>query len=139
MTKRSLRVLRLVAGLAGLVAAIASGSGAAPDPGSALGLQVAIAAQERHTDALLDVPGVVGTGVGLSPAGRAVIRVYTETAAVRGLPAELDGVPVEAVVTGMIVARAPTDRFDRPVPIGVSLRSWSRPARFSRIFVVPVR
>ena len=37
------------------------------------------------------------------------------------VPATLDGVEVDSVTTGIIEARAaPTDRFPRPVPIGVS-------------------
>ena len=69
---------------------------------------------------LLDTPGVVGTGVGLNAAGKPVIRIYTERPDVAGIPAALDGVGVERVTTGILGIRAPTDRFPRPVPIGVS-------------------
>ncbi len=63
----------------------------------------------------------MGTGVGLNPAGRAVVRIYVETPdAAADLPNALDGVPVETVTTGIIMARAPSDWFPRPVPIGVS-------------------
>jgi len=82
------------------------------------GLDQAIAAQEAHTDALLAKPGVVGTAVGLGADGRPVVKIYTETERVAGLPAHLDGVPVEVEVTGDLVAQ--TDLFARPAPIGVS-------------------
>ena len=37
----------------------------------------AIAAQDKHTNALLAREGVVGTAVGLNPAGRHVVQVFT--------------------------------------------------------------
>jgi hypothetical protein len=84
------------------------------------GLDKAIAAKERHAEKMLEKKGVVGIGVGLNRANRAVVRIFTESPDVSGLPASLDDVPVGVEVTGMFVARAPTDRFPRPVPIGVS-------------------
>ncbi len=48
-------------------------------------------------------PGVVGTAVGLTADGRPVVRIFTETARVGGLPASLDGVPVEVEVTGKFI------------------------------------
>ncbi len=108
------------------------------------GLQTAIAAQERHTDRLLAIPGVVGTAVGHGSVGRAAIFVFTKIPGIRGIPAMLDGLPVVARVTGEIFALHhckgkhagdpgcseppppdepspdPTARWERPVPIGVS-------------------
>ena len=114
-----------LAGLATVALAAASASGqtpATPGPqgGSPPGLEQAVAVQERHTDRLLDTPGIVGTGVGLNQAGRPVIRVYMEHPGVADVPGSLEGVSVERVTTGTIGVRAPTDRFPRPVPIGVS-------------------
>ncbi len=122
MLTRSPSVLALAALVAAaLVSASAGGPSAGPPSGSPPGLDAAIAAQERHTDELLEHPGVVGTGVGLNPAGRPVVRIYVEAPpAAADLPNALDGVPVETVTTGIIMARAPSDRFPRPVPIGVS-------------------
>lgn len=94
-------------------------------------LRAALAAQARHTDRLLKQQDIVGTAVGLSADGRPVVQVFTK-AARGGLPAALDGVPVELKVTGelrAILPKArpgggehvdPTSRFARPVPIGVS-------------------
>ncbi len=83
------------------------------------GLARAIAVQQRHTSGLLDSPGVVGTGVGTDAAGRPVVRVFLEGAGVAGIPAALDGLPVERVVTGRFQPFALTGTY-RPVPIGVS-------------------
>jgi hypothetical protein len=104
----------------------------APIEMPASGLNLALAAQSRHTDRLLGIKGVVGTAVALDAGGKAEMRVFTRDASVRGLPATLDGTPVSVVVTGPIrslVATAtagaatavnPRSRFARPVPIGVS-------------------
>jgi hypothetical protein len=90
-------------------------------PGDPPGLERAIAAQEAHTDALMARASVVGTAVGLGADGQAVVVIYAASAGVPGLPDQLDGVPVNVVVTGMIVARTdPKARQPRPVPIGVS-------------------
>ena len=101
------------------------------------GLERAIEAQERHTNDLLGIQGVVGTAVGHGAQGRAAIFVYTVKPGVVGIPTELDGVPVATHVTGKIFAFPkpdkggkppknngkevdPKGRFSRPVPIGVS-------------------
>jgi len=68
------------------------------------GLDRAIEAQERHTDDLLGIQGVVGTAVGLGADGGAVVKIYTERSGVAGLPRSLDGVPVVVQVTGKILA-----------------------------------
>jgi PKD repeat protein len=84
-------------------------------------LQRAIAAQEKHTKVLLAIKDVEGTAVGLDKNDQFVVKVYTARPGVTGIPANLENVPVQVVVTGKFVARAdPTARFIRPVPIGVS-------------------
>ena len=102
--------------------------------GQARGLARALEVQARHTDRLLKLEGVVGTGIGLRSDGQAEMQLYTKAAGVRGLPASLDGERVSVVVLGEIraqpaVAPAPAvtaaavnrkARFTRPVPIGVS-------------------
>jgi hypothetical protein len=105
--------------------------------GRGQGLEIAIAAQERHTEALMSTPAVVGTAVGLNAAGEPAVIIFTETRGVPGLPGTLDGVPVVVRQSGRIYAlpncSSPpcgggggegtvdgTARFVRPVPIGVS-------------------
>ncbi|MFC2041077.1 PKD domain-containing protein [Chloroflexota bacterium] len=74
------------------------------------GIKRAIEAQEAHTDALLAIPGIVGTAVGLRNDAEPVVKIYTKSAKVAGLPEELDGVPVSVQVTGRIAA------LDKPLP-----------------------
>ena len=102
------------------------------------GLNRAIAIQEANTDGLLEIQGVVGTGVGVDARGQAAVIIVTEDVGVRGLPRRLNGVSVVVKVTGKFraghhreghggggdsggdTAIDPTARFERPVPIGVS-------------------
>jgi hypothetical protein len=89
------------------------------------GLGRAIAAQERHTDRLLAMVGVVGTAVGLARDGQPAVKIYTKAASVAGLPEALEGIPVVVEVTGSFVALQGggvdnTAIFTPPVPIGVS-------------------
>src|SRR5262249_44724650 len=88
-----------------LLAVLAVGFVSAAPPNVPPGLAQAAAAQERHTDALLAKAGVVGTAVGLAADGQPVVKVYTKSAGVRGVPADLDGVPVEVEETGEFVAQ----------------------------------
>jgi hypothetical protein len=100
--------------LALLLAVLVSGLVSAAPPSTPPGLARAIAAQERHTDALLAKADVVGTAVGLAVDGQPVVKIYTKSASVHGLPADLDGVPVEVEQTGELVAQ------DAPQGIGES-------------------
>lgn len=79
-----------------------------------------VGVQERHTDRLMAIDGVVGTGAGINASGSPVIKVFTKRANVRNLPTELDGVPVVIEETGEFTAFSLTGRY-RPVPIGVSV------------------
>ena len=104
--------------------------------------------QERHTGELMRVPGVVGTAVGLDAEGLPAVKVLVRRD-VAGLPARLEGIPLEISVTGECYALAqqvdaqarptcgkrnlppcpdpppappPLDaRHPRPVPLGVSV------------------
>ena len=84
------------------------------------GVDRAIAAQERHTAALMRIPGVVGTAVGALPNGQAVVRILLERD-VPGLPDRLDDVPVQRSVTGMLVAFSDPTTKRRPAPLGYSV------------------
>ena len=125
------------------VASLALAQGAPANPGS---FQQAREIHERGSQGLFRNPRVVATGVGMSAAGKPVIKVYIESGAPDDIPKQLDGVPIEVSVSGRINAlrgacnndaanptacrpeepRAPpgsggaTDRYPRPVPIGVS-------------------
>jgi hypothetical protein len=92
--------------LAALVAVFFSGFVSAAPPHVPPGLARAAAAQERHTDALLAKADVVGTAVGVAADGQPVVKVYTKSAHVPGVPTDLDGVPVEVEETGEFVAQA---------------------------------
>lgn len=89
--------------------------------------------QDRYTDYLLSLSGVVGTAVGLTQDGEPAVQVYTKQAGMAGVPTSLEGIPVIAEASGEFFAiRRDTDdfqsmasvnpasRFDRPVPIGTS-------------------
>jgi len=78
------------------------------------------AVQERHTERLMALNGVVGTAVGSGQNGEPTVAVLLERPGVAGIAQTLDGVPVQVIVTGKIFALSAADRFPRPVPIGVS-------------------
>jgi hypothetical protein len=88
---------------------------------SATDLQLAIRAQQRHTEALLEVPGVVGTAVGRLPNGRTGIRVFVASTGTRGLPRAIDGVPIHTEVTGLFMALSDPTTKQRPAPLGFSV------------------
>jgi hypothetical protein len=113
--------LGLFAGLIlGLFMLLGTGALAAPPGGGAPGLEQAKQVQEANTPALMARPGVVGTAVSIDDNGRPVIRIFTESESVTGIPANLQGIPVETVVTGIIWAQDTTAKY-RPAPIGVSV------------------
>src|SRR5712664_3739554 len=84
-------------------------------------LRAAIAAQRRHTDALLEIPGVVGTAVTLQPDGRVGMMLLLERSGVTGLPLMLDGIPVAQRVTGRLMAFSDPTQRQRPAPMGFSV------------------
>jgi hypothetical protein len=76
-------------------------------------------AQENVSRVVLDLPGVVGTGVGRDARGQAMIVVLVERAGLKGIPVLADGYRVATEVVGPLRGFALTGRY-RPVPIGVS-------------------
>ncbi|UCG12115.1 MAG: hypothetical protein JSU72_16660 [Deltaproteobacteria bacterium] len=81
----------------------------------------AAALHKKHIGHLMDLSGVVGTGIGSSPEGEPVIKVFTSRPGVTGIPTNIDGIPVKEKVSGRFYALVDsTARFPRPVPIGVS-------------------
>jgi hypothetical protein len=76
--------------------------------------------QERNTDRLMAMNGVEGTAVGINENDQFAVKVFTAGPGVRGIPQELEGIPVQVVVTGKFYALSATGWYERPVPIGVS-------------------
>ena len=111
-------------------------------------VQAVVAVQGRHTDDLLQSPGIVGTATGLTRDGELALLILFQSAPSDAVPERIDGVPVRAVVTGKITALHhrpghgggpggggggdppdtepepdPTEQWPRPVPIGISTGS----------------
>ena len=84
-------------------------------------IQSVLAVHRRRSEELLRIPGVVGTAVGLLPNGKLSLRVLLARHGVTGLPSVLDGVPVIAQVTGMLVAFSDPTKRQRPAPMGFSV------------------
>jgi hypothetical protein len=84
-------------------------------------LRLAVQAQERHSEALLRVPGVVGTAVGRLPNGRTGIRVFVTSSNTRGVPRSIDGITVTTEVTGLLMALSDPTTRQRPAPLGFSV------------------
>jgi hypothetical protein len=88
--------------------------------------------QERHSNELMAKPGVAGTAIGAGQGVQPVVLVLLEHGGAPDIPGDLEGVPVRPLVTGKIYALpkggapsggstlSPTERWPRPVPIGVS-------------------
>lgn len=112
------------------------------------GLLPAVLAQERSTERLLDRPGVVGTAVGRTADGEPAVIILRGADRVDGLPAAVGGIPTVVRTIGrprMVAPEAPAApseprqeedeggageraelvdeerRYERPVPIGVSV------------------
>lgn len=62
--------------------------------------------RHRHEPGLRAIPGVTGVGIGPTRTGAEGILVYVlDRSTAERLPQNLEGIPVEAVVTGVIEAR----------------------------------
>jgi PKD repeat protein len=81
----------------------------------------AIQAADRFTEALMRIPGVVGTGVGLNEDGRPAVKIFLAHDQVRGIPTALGDVPAAPVVTGPFELRQDRTARARPAPIGFSV------------------
>jgi hypothetical protein len=82
----------------------------------------AIAAQNRHTAALLETDGVIGTGIGRNNEGNTAIYIYTTRNNVAHIPSELDGFPTIVKNVGVVEARAVyTQVYRNPFYSGVSI------------------
>ena len=118
---RLVLLLALLPGSLGLLAAPGIGGRAAaadPRPGVRALLR-AVQAQNRHTDRLLSIRGVVGTATIVPRRGQPAVLVFTRQAGVVGIPRELDGVPVVVEATGEFFAL-------RWPPLRRAPRRWGR-------------
>ncbi len=86
--------------------------------------------QERFQQALMKRSGVVGVALAEDATGKPVLKLFLGREGVTGLPDYVDGEAIETIITGhfragQLDAQAgpgvPTDRWPRPVPIGVSI------------------
>jgi hypothetical protein len=69
--------------------------------------------QARHTERLMAREGVVGTAVGVDEDDTPAVLVLLEDPGVGGVPEELEGVRVHAIVTGKVYALAKPSAFSR--------------------------
>jgi len=95
-------------------------------------VRAVMAAQDRHTPYLMDLPEVVGTATGLTEDGRPAILVFTHTEVGPMVPENIEGIPIRVKTSGKIFAMPrstggggskidqTTSELARPVPIGVS-------------------
>jgi len=86
------------------------------------GIKKAIEVQSKNSNRIMAISDdVVGHGVGISPDGDPIIKIFVTRAGIQGIPKSFEGVPTKIEVAGIILAYVdPTARFPRPVPIGVS-------------------
>src|SRR5574342_80259 len=63
-------------------------------------VRAGIGVHQRHWRRLMDIPEVVGSGIGLGSDGGPVIKVLTARHGVKGVPDRLEGVPVHTQVSG---------------------------------------
>jgi len=84
-------------------------------------VHAAIAAQERHAQALSHTPGVIGSAVGFLPSGKVGVRIFVTRPNVPNLPRDLDGIPTSHEITGMLVAYSDPTTKQRPAPLGYSV------------------
>ena len=81
----------------------------------------AVRAQNKVTPGLIRQEKIVGTATGLDANGAPVIRVFTVERGVPGIPSQVDGIPVEIEVTGLIMADSDPTQKSRPAPVGFSV------------------
>src|SRR4029450_9493209 len=65
-----------------------------------LALQAAVRAQERLSQRVLSIPGVVGVASSLGAGGGPLVLVYLDRPGIAGIPASFSGVKVRGEVTG---------------------------------------
>ncbi|MDP4229113.1 MAG: hypothetical protein Q8916_01760 [Bacteroidota bacterium] len=88
---------------------------------SASDLGQTIAIQNRHTDELMAIDGVIGTGTGVNDDGSPAVYVFTNRPAVAGIPSAVEGVRTRVENIGEVKAFAFTGTYRTPMYSGVSV------------------
>jgi len=89
-------------------------------------IRAAMAAQEEVTPALLEHPEILGTAIGLDETGNLTLRVFINQnvagtgEAIRSLPQEVRGMPVQPELMEEIRAMGHTQRQTPPIRLGTS-------------------
>src|SRR2546426_121507 len=90
-------------------------------------LRAAITAQRHHTDALLSIPGVVGTAVAVGPHGHPVLLLLPERTRISGPPRMLDGGRAAAQIATLsdfqVISFAPNGA--NPIDAAIALSNTS--------------
>ena len=100
-----------------LISFIGGGRLIAADTDVPPGLRRAAQLQEANTDKLMENPDVVGTAVGIDGSGNPVIQVFAASEGVRGIPQNIEGVPVVVKATGRLVAYQVSHKTKQTPPI----------------------
>lgn len=81
----------------------------------------AISAQNRHTDELLAIDGVIGTGTGLHEDGTPAVFVFTNRPNVSHIPSSIEGIHTRIENIGEVKAFGYTGAYRTPMYSGVSV------------------
>jgi hypothetical protein len=95
-------------------------------------VQAVMAVQKKVTSDMMELPGLLGTAVGVNEAGRATLVVYVDTQSrsraeiLDAIPPEIGRVPVQVELTEKFVAFAThTAKQTAPIQLGTS-GGWSK-------------
>lgn len=109
-------------------------------PPSASDVAKAVTVQNRHTKDIEAIDGVFGTATSRNKNGQAIILALADRSDVRGVPRDVEGIPVRLFVTDRpeLFPKPPgaggggggkgvdlKARLDRPVPIGCSIGNYT--------------
>jgi hypothetical protein len=89
-------------------------------------IRAAMAAQEEITPALMERPEILGTAIALDEAGNLTLKIFVDEnaanaeEAVRSLPQEVGGMPVQSELMEEIRAMGHTQRLAPPIRLGTS-------------------
>jgi hypothetical protein len=82
----------------------------------------AIEVQNRNTDALMEIPNVIGTGVGYNDEGKVAIYLFTgDSYGSQGYPSFVEGIPTYVKYVGTVRAYGYTGQYRNPFWSGVSI------------------